>query len=265
MTTAVPPLDTLPLGAVFLLIVSLLLLMTEIGFQTGRAWQHRVPEKDTAIGPMTAAMLGLVGFLLAFMVSFAADRYETRRTLILEEANAIGTAYLRAGYLPEPIGHDSRDLLQEYIDLRLVIAQPEHLEAAFARSEAIQGALWTKAEALVAETGGSDVYALYLESLNDLVELHSQREIAAFYARVPPTLLLALIVFASLGMLVLGFNNSYDGRRSVFALAALILVFGSVIYLIIDLDRPREGLFKVSDQPLAIVEERIDRRAGSEP
>jgi hypothetical protein len=259
------PLDPLPLAALFLLLIGLLYLMTEVGFQAGRAWQHRVPEKDTAIGPMTAAILGLVGFLLAFMVSFAADRYETRRRLILEEANAIGTAYLRAGYLPDPIGQGSRDLLQEYIDLRLSIAQPQNLEAALARSEAIQGELWSQAEALVAETGGSDVYALYLESLNELIELHSRREIAALYARVPPVLLLALIVFASLGMLVLGFNNSYDGRRSAFALLALVLVFGSVIYLIIDLDRPREGLFQVSDQPLAIVEERIDRHAGQGP
>lgn len=257
MTFPSHPLDPIPLGVVFLLVFGLLLLMTEVGFRIGRAWQRRAPEKDTAIGPMVAAMLGLVGFLLAFMTSFAADRFETRRRLIMEEANAIATTYLRAGYLPEPIAGESRELLKEYIDTRIAATQPGAFEAAIVRAEEVQIELWQKAEELVKETGGSDVYALYLESLNELVELHTQREVAALYARVPPILLLALFLFAALGMLVLGFNNSYDGRRSIFALTALVLIFGCVIYLIIDLDRPRQGLFQVSDQPMLIVEQRI--------
>jgi hypothetical protein len=258
MNLPTQPLDLIPLWAIYILIVGLLLLTTELGFQAGRAWQHRIPEKDTAIGPMVAATLGLVAFLLAFMTSFAAERFDTRRKLVLAEANALGTAYLRAGYLPEPIATESRDLLREYVDVRLSTAQPENVEAAIARSEEIQLELWGRAEALVEQTGGSDVYALYLESVNEVVELHSQREIAAFYARVPVGLLVALFVFAVLGMFILGFNNSYDGRRSAIALVSLVLVFGSVLFLIMDLDRSREGLFQVSNQPLIGLEERLN-------
>jgi hypothetical protein len=258
MTLPTQPLDQIPLGVVYILIIGLLLLATEVGFQAGRSWQHRIPEKDTAIGPMVAATLGLVAFLLAFMTSLAADRFDTRRRLVLAEANAIGTAYLRAGYLPEPYATESRDLLREYVDVRLSAVEPGNLEAAVARSEEIQVELWRRGEALVEQTGGSDVYALYLEAVNEVVELHSQREIAAFYARVPLGLLVGLFVFTILGMFILGFNNSYDGRRSAIALVSLILVFGSVLFLIMDLDRSREGLFQVSDQPLISLQERLN-------
>lgn len=258
MTVPPHPLDFIPLWAIFLLIVGLLLLATEVGFQAGRAWKHRVSEPDTVIGPMVAATLGLVGFLLAFMTSMAADRFNTRRALVLDEANAVGTAYLRAGYLPEPYPSESRDLLREYVDVRLEAVVPGHAEAAIARSEEIQGGLWRSAEDLVEVTGGSDVHALYLESLNEVIELHTQREIAAFFARLPASLLLALFGLTVLGMFILGFGNSMDGKRSMIALVTLILVFGSVLYLIMDLNRSQEGFFQVSQQPLISLQERLN-------
>jgi hypothetical protein len=256
MTLPSQPLDLIPLWALYLITVGLLLLATEVGFRTGRAWQHRIPEKDTAIGPMVAATLGLVGFLLAVMTSMAADRFDTRRRLVLEEANTIGTAYLRAGYLPEPYSKESQDLLREYVDVRLSVAK--NPQAAIVQSEEIQVELWQRAEALVEATGGSDVYALYVESVTELIELHGQREIAGLYARLPAALLLGLLGFTVLGMFILGVNNSYDGRRSAIALVTLVLVFGSAFYLILDLDRSREGLFQVSDQPLIGLQERLN-------
>jgi hypothetical protein len=258
VTLPMHPLDSIPLWAIFLLIVGLLLLAAELGFQAGKAWKRRVAEPDTVIGPMVAATLGLVGFLLAFMTSMAADRFTTRRALVLEEANVIGTAYLRAGYLPEPHPAESRPLLREYVDVRLDAVVPGHAEAAIARSEVIQEDLWRGAQDLVVATGGSDVYALYIESLNNLIELHTQREIAAFYARIPASLLLALFGLTLLGMFILGFGNSMDNKRSMIALVTLILVFGSVLYLIIDLDRPQEGFFQVSQQPLISLQERLN-------
>ena len=257
MTLPTQPLDSIPLWAIFLLILGLLLLATEVGFQTGRAWKRRVAEPDTVIGPMVAATLGLVGFLLAFMTSIAADRFGARRALVLEEANAVGTAYLRAGYLPEPYPAESRDLLREYVDVRLEAMEPGQAEAAIARSEEIQLDLWRSAEDVVIATGGSDVYALYLESVNGVIELHSQREIAAFYTRLGESLLLALFGLTVLGMFILGFGNSMDNKRSMIALVTLILVFGSVLYLIMDLDRSQEGFFQVSQQPLISLQERI--------
>jgi hypothetical protein len=251
-------LDAVPLWGVFLLIIGTFLLATELGFRSGQRWQHRDPEKDAAIGPMVAATLGLVGFLLAFMVSLSADRYNARRGLVLTEANTIGTAYLRAGYLPEPYSTESRDLLREYLDARLISLDLTRIEESITRSESIQVELWQRVVGLVEATGGSDVVALYVESVNELVEVHAQREIAALYARIPASLIAALYIFSILGMFVLGFNNSYDGKRSLIALVALVLVFGSVLFMIIDLDRSREGLFQVSYQPLINLEQRMN-------
>jgi hypothetical protein len=258
MTLPTQPLDAIPLWAVYLLTVGILLVATEVGFRVGQARQHGAPVKDNAVGPMTAATLGLVAFLLAFMVSLSAERFNVRRGLVLSEANAIGTAYLRAGYLPEPIATESRALLKEYVDVRLSALKPGALQAAIDRSEQIQVDLWKRGVELVKQTGGSDVYALYIESLNQVVEYHNEREIASLYARIPVGLLLALLGIAILGMFVLGFNNSVDGQRSVIALVCLVLVFGSVLYLIVDLDRGREGLFQVSYQPLINVQQRIN-------
>lgn len=257
MTLPANPLDLVPLWAAFLIIVGLMLLATEVGFQAGKAWHRRAAEPDTVIGPMVAATLGLVGFLLAFITSMSADRFSNRRALVLEEANVIGTAYLRAGYLPEPYPRQSRDLLQEYVDVRLSAVETGDLAPAIARSEEIQEALWRSAEDLVEATGGSDVYALYLEALNQVVELNTQRVIAGLYARVPSSLLLATIVLTLLGMFILGFGNGEDSKRSAIALVTLVLVFGSVLYLIIDLDRSQEGFFQVSQQPLVSLQERI--------
>jgi hypothetical protein len=258
MTLPTHPLDLIPLWAVLVLTIAFLFLATEVGFQAGKAWHRRHPEVDSITGPMVAATLGLVGFLLAFMVSLAADRYNVRRGLALEEANVIGTAYLRAGYLPEPHPGQSRDLLREYVDVRLEPFETGDFEAALARSEEIQKELWLGAEDLVIATGGSDVYALYIESLNEIFVLHAQREIAGFYARLSPTLVLTLFGLTLMGMFILGFGNSGDGKRGAIALVTLIFVFGCVLYLIMDLDRSQEGLFQVSQQPMIGLQERLN-------
>ena len=149
-----------------------------------------------------------MAFLLAITVGMAADRFDTRRGLVLAEANAIGTTYLRAGYLSEPASSESRELLEG------VRPAADRHEAGSSggdiqRSEAIQRELWLIAED-VARTEGSDVVALYIESLNEVIDLHTSRMVAGVYARVPPTILWLLIggVVLSLGMV--GYNAGLD-------------------------------------------------------
>jgi hypothetical protein len=252
------PLDVLPLWLVFILSVGLALLFAELGFQLGLAWQRRAPDKDTAIGAMVGAILALLAFLLAFLTAEASNRYDARRQLVLDEANAIGTAYLQAGYLPEPVSSESRRFLREYVDLRLTPITPENFAGLLARSNEIQDELWRRAETLVRETGGSDVYALYVESLTDIISLHRNRVIAGVYARIPATLLLGAYAIAMVIMFVLGFANSYDNKRSLLALVILVLVFCLVLFLIVDLDRSREGLLQVSQQPLIDLQLRLN-------
>ena len=132
---------------------------------------------------IVGSILALMAFLLAITMGMASDRFDTRRGLVLPEANALGTTYLRAGYLSEPASSMSKELIREYVPLRIA---PDRAQLAtnIEQSEEIQAELWTIAEE-VARTEGSDVVALYIESLNEVIDLHTTRVVAGVYSRVP--------------------------------------------------------------------------------
>ena len=114
------PLDIFPLGLLFLILCAVACLVLEGGYRLGR-WRHsrNADEKETPVGAMVASILALFAFMLAFVFGLAADRFEKRRQTILDEANAIGTTYLRARQLPEPQRAESTRLLREYVDVRV--------------------------------------------------------------------------------------------------------------------------------------------------
>ena len=113
-------LDSLPILAVFGVFALISMLCYEAGFRLGRWWQDREPgEQEGPTGMLVGSILALLAFLLAVTMGMASDRFDTRRAVVLEEANAIGTTYLRAGYLPEPASSEIRELLREYVPLRI--------------------------------------------------------------------------------------------------------------------------------------------------
>ena len=130
-------LDSLPVVAIFVLFVIVSLLCYEGGFRVGRWWQERTPgEQEGPTGMIVGSILALLAFLLAVTMSMASDRFDTRRAIVLDEANSIGTTYLRAGYLPEPASSQIRQLLREYVPLRIVVtdAKAADVQADIARS-----------------------------------------------------------------------------------------------------------------------------------
>ena len=115
-------LDPIPVVGVFLAIVAISLVVYEAGYRLGRWWQRRTPDhKEGPTGMLVGSVLGLLAFLLAVTMSMASDRFDTRRALVLEETNSIGTTYLRAGFLDEPYAGDIRELLREYVPLRITV------------------------------------------------------------------------------------------------------------------------------------------------
>ena len=129
------PLDLLPLWAVFIVILLVVLLSVEFGYRLGKyRRRRREEEKEAPLGTMVGATLGLLAFILAFTFSLAASRFDNRRQLVLDEADAVGTTYLRAGMLPER-GQQVRDLLREYVAARLDALQPGKLAEGIRRSE----------------------------------------------------------------------------------------------------------------------------------
>jgi hypothetical protein len=196
------------------------------------------------------SLLALLAFLLAFTIGMASSRYDTRRMLVLSEANAIGTTYLRAGYLPEPARTETQDLLRAYVPYRVNVPDLAQLEAHYASSIAIHGQIWSIAEELARENPDSDVLAIYIESLNEMIDLQNSRLVAGIYARVPETVLYMLLIGSALTIGMVGYNAGLSRKRSLVSAVILIIVMTAVVSLVIDLDRPRDGLLTVSQQPL---------------
>ena len=253
------PLDVLPIWAVYILTVLIALLMAEGGYRLGRWWHKRTEadktDKTGVVSSLVGATLAMLAFLIVFVNGFAAQRFDTRRHLVLEEANAIGTTYLRTGFLDEPYRTQARQLLPEYVDSRLAATNPSKFAEERAHSEQIQNQLWAGAEA-AARANPSAITALYEESVNEVIDLHEERVTAAT-ARVPLTIWVVIYFVAFLSMLMVGFNNGLLGSRSLFALVVLVLIFSAVILLVVDLDRPREGFLQVSQQPLIDVQNQL--------
>jgi len=257
-------LDALPLWVVYLLVVAFGMATIELGDILGRYWaRHSRAVKGGNVDSLVAATLALLAFLLVFMTGLANNRFETRRQLVIAEANAVGTTYLRAGFLDEPQRSEVRALLREYVEMRLeVVTRPELFQQARARSEAIQAELWQYAENLSRSTP-TPVAALFVSSVNNVIDLHTER-MAAINNRFPVSNWLAIFTVAVLVLLVVGYNDGLsigrsDGRGQVAELV-LLLVFASVLLLIIDLDRAGEGLLKVSQQAMIDLQQQI--RAG---
>jgi len=254
------PFDALPLWALFLLTVLMALLAAEGGYRLGLAWRERRPEeKEGAIGTMTGATLGLLAFLVAFVTSMAVSRFDNRRQLVIDEADSIGTTWLRAGYLDEPYRTEIRDLLRDYVDIRIHLPNLARLAEVRSRSEQIHGELWSRAEAVALQNPDSTTAALFISSLNDTIDLHTKRLIALTAGRLPETILIGIFLVAFLAMALLGFQNSFHGKRSEIALVGLVLVFSLLILLIIDLDRPNEGLLRVSQQAMIDLQQQLHR------
>jgi hypothetical protein len=245
------PLDLLPIWGVFLATVAVVLLAVEGGFRLGQYRRRRSEQEDKPpVGEMVAATLALLAFMLAFTFGLAASRFDVRRGLVIEEANAIGTTYLRAGLLPEPHRSDVRSLLREYVDVRLEAVQPGKLSRSIGRSEELHARLWAHAVAVGEKNPGSIVVGLFIASLNEVIDLHAKRLALGVRNRIPGTIWAALSFVTIIGTSVMGYHAGLAGSGRSLALLALVLAFSAVVTLIADLDRPQEGLLRVSQQTM---------------
>jgi hypothetical protein len=243
-------LDSVAILGAFVLIAVVLLLVFEIGFRVGRWHQIRTPEETEGPNDMlVGSLLALLAFLLAVTMGMAADRFDARRGLVIDEANAIETTYLRAGFLPEAESQASRALLRQYAPLRVNVDDVVQLQVNFQLSEDIHQALWAIVEPLGRERS-SDVLATYIESLNEMIDLHSTRVTSLVYGRVPETIILLLIGGSALTVGMVGYSAGLTGRRSPLTAVVLVIALAAVLTLVLDLDRPRNGFLQVSQQPL---------------
>jgi hypothetical protein len=260
-------LDSIPVGGFFVAFVIVALIAFEGGYRHGRWWQKRTPdETEGPTAMIVGSLLALMAFLLAIAMGMASDRFDTRRGLVLAEANSIGTTYLRAGYLPEPASSEIQVLLREYVPLCIVPNQdPAELQRRIARLVEIHARLWSIAEELARAAPESDMLALFIESLNGTIDLSATRITVGVYARVPVTVVILLLLGSMLTLGMVGYNAGLTRRRSPLTAVVLIAVLGSVITLVVDLDRGRDGFLTVSQQPLIDLQEQIGAQRPANP
>jgi hypothetical protein len=252
------PLEDVPVLAIFAIFAAISFVAYEIGFRIGHWWQARTPGvQEGPTGVLVGSILALWAFLLAITMGMASDRFDTRRGLVLEEANSMGTTYLRAGYLPEPTSSEIRNLLREYVPLRVAPSDRETLVANIERSEELLAQMWSVAEAEAKVTQQGDLMSLFLESLNETIDLNESRIAAGVYARVPASILWLLFFGSVLTLAMVGYSAGLTGRRDMLSATVLIVALGAVLILVVDLDRPREGFVQVSQQPILDLQEQI--------
>jgi hypothetical protein len=247
-------LDPIPIAIVFVLFAIVTLACYEAGFRIGRWWQERLPgEQEGPTDVLVGSILALMAFMLAVTMGMASDRFDTRRGNVLAEANAIGTVYLQADYLPEPAAERMKQLLREYLPLRIV-DEATDVAADSQRSVALHAQMW----ALVADAARSghspDLVSSLGDSLSQLVAVSETRVTAGRYARVPETVLLLLLVGSALSLGMVGYMAGLKRRRSVLSAVVMVIALGVVLAIVIDLDRPVEGLITVSQQALRDVQ-----------
>ena len=252
-----PWIDRIPMPVLFMLTLAFVFLAINGGIRLGLIRRERSKELES-IGTVVGATLGLLAFMLAFTFNMTANRYDERKQLFLDDINTIGTVYLRAALMPEPYATEIRTLLREYVDIRAKAARdPDKLREAIRSSEVIHDLLWQKTEEMIATLHVTPMHALFVEALNEMIDLHGKRVSIGSHFRIPGIIWMGLYVVAILAMVTVGYQFGQAKQRQLLVNFILALTFSSVIMLIVDLDRALEGSVKVNQQMLFHLQEKL--------
>jgi hypothetical protein len=241
------------------LLAGIMLGATFAGLAVGRALAARGDHLREPLGILQGALVGFMGLVLAFGLSLAVGRYEARRAHVVAEANTIGTTYLRAQTLAEPVRTESLDLLRRYTQVSISLSDavpgsPASAEA-LADSGRLQGRLWALAEQALAGAPVDSAPRLYVETLNEMFDAQTDR-VYGLSNRVPTTVLLIEVVGAAAAIAALALHLATFGRGVPTVLVASLLV--TVLLLVtFDLDRPTRGLIRIPATPLVDLSEQM--------
>ena len=236
-----------------LAMVALLLAACEIGYRLGLARAGAPDSLRTLMSGIGGAMLGLLGLLLGFALSMAISRWDIRRDVIIEEANAIGTLSLRAGLLEEPLRGQLGEALRAYTKARIVLGgsrdRPDALRRALIESEDIHAVIWSVVERANRPSTSNATLGSLISSANAVIDLHELR-VSSLQNQLPSALFYLLLSLAALSVAFLAWSfgaASHRGRAPMMLLAILI---GAVLLLIMDVNRPQRGIIEVGVAPL---------------
>ena len=226
------------------------------GRQLQRRWTRgREETEHSQESYLVGSVLGLLALLLAFSFSWAIQRYEERRHLVVQEANAIGTSYLRAQLLDEP--HRSRlsGLLVEYTENRIKLGNAGgDQKSELSRNDQLLTEIWAAVAAARNSANAHGVTTAILLTFNEVIDLDTERKVAR-QVRVPAPVLLLLYGFLIMTALVLGFV--LEERRAWIGASVLFVLVSLYVGIIADLNRPTSGAVQESQEPMLMLQQSL--------
>jgi hypothetical protein len=230
-----------------------IIVFNEAGFRIGRFVQARTgSEVKTLTGSIQASILGLLALLLGFTFSMSMQRFDNRSMALIDEANAIGTAILRVRLLPEKYENEANEYFREYVDLRVAIGKidltKQHERKTHNKQIAdLQSKLWSLAISATNDDPRAVTTGAFVKSLNDVIDSQGKRN-ALLQMHVPEVVLILLfVVFISSGG-ILGYSAGLSGKRVFAPIVLVSLLITLIVFIIIDLDRPKRGLIQVNQE-----------------
>ncbi|ESU26990.1 hypothetical protein FLJC2902T_23310 [Flavobacterium limnosediminis JC2902] len=246
--------DNIPISVFFLATCLIVVLSIDVGYRVGKTI-HKTSdsEKESPVSGISGSILGLLVFILVFTFNIVSERYDTKRSLVRQEAGAIRATWLRSEFLPEPDRSTTRNLIKEYVNSRANVHQienPNQLEEKIALSTKTQDKLFAIAVTNARKDMNSDVAALYIESLNEMINLHFMRVAVGWQARIPNGIWTVLFILIVLSMFAVGYQTAIAGSSRSWSTLILTISFSIVITLIAILDRPENNYITVPQQSM---------------
>ena len=239
-----------------------MLAFAEVGRRVARRRAAHDPDGAWhGTGVVDAAIFGLFGLVIAFTFSGAASRFDTRRNLIVEEVNAIGTAYLRLDILPVEAQPGLRDSFRRYLDSRIQVYRKYPDRAAVAAElenvKRVESQIWT--QALAAERDSAPAARLLLPALNQMFDISTKRTMAMNMH--PPTAIYAMLFgLALIASMIAGYGMARAESRAWFHVIGFAAVVAIVAYVILDIEHPRLGFIRIDALDRALVDLRGSMR-----
>ena len=247
---------------IFLLAALFIVGLLVAGIEFGRRFRLRSREEkfSSGLGVIDGAVFGLMALLLSFSFSGAVSRFDARRELIVQETNAIGTAWLRVDLLPEAAQPQIRDDFRSYLDARLAFYKnlgADRAKAAdeLALSEKLQNQIWKESVAAAKQTSSPAVLTLVVGSLNEMIDITTTRFVA-LQTHPPLPMYVTLVLLALASSLIAGFGMGDTSKRPWLHTLVFAAALALTIYTIIDLEFPRVGIIRVDRYDQALVNQR---------
>lgn len=239
-----------------------MIVALEFGNRMGFRAKARANEPAKShINAVQASLLGILALLLAFTLSLALQRFDSRSVAVDEEANSIGTAYLRSQLLPASVRAPVQSLFRAYIDLRvkessISLERASERDAVLAETNKVQNEMWQQARQAAAEEPNPVTTGLFIQSLNDLIDAFGRRE-AALNRHVPEMVLILLYFVFVVTASVIGYAVGIEGNRPSMATYVLIVLIVLLVFVVMDLDNPRRGFINVNYKSLTDLQQSI--------